>query len=218
MEKDFWHERWQEGKIGFHRAEANQKLLDFWPKLDLKEKSRVLIPLCGKSIDLLWLQKKGFDVFGVELSPIALDCFFKENQLSYQQEEKKHHRLYQHENLHLYEGCLFDFAPFEVGLMDAIYDRASVVALPPQMRERYFKHITTLLRPGGQILMVTIEYPQEKIDGPPFNVSEQEVRQMMGENFEIEILQNDPVKDVPPKFVEKGIPDFVEKVYLMKKK
>ena len=81
MEPGFWHERWERAEIGFHKQEINVHLQQFWNCLELPAGERVFVPLCGKSLDLLWLAGEDHPVTGVELSPIAVDAFFQENEL-----------------------------------------------------------------------------------------------------------------------------------------
>jgi len=80
MDPQFWHERWQRNETGWHQREINAHLQDFWPQLQQPAGGRVLVPLCGKSRDLLWLRAQGHAVLGVEISPIAVREFFAENE------------------------------------------------------------------------------------------------------------------------------------------
>ncbi|PJG58997.1 thiopurine S-methyltransferase [Aeromonas cavernicola] len=185
MDSEFWHQRWQENRIGFHQQEVNRWLRSCW--LGAQPHEPVLVPLCGKSHDMLWLHEQGHPVDGVELSALAAEQFFSDNQLAVQVSEIGPYRCYQHHHLALYQGDFF--AAKALGRRyRLVYDRAALIALPAKMRRQYAQLIAQLVEVDGTILLVTLEYQPVQQSQPPFSVSEPEVRALFAQNFEIELL------------------------------
>ncbi len=178
MQADFWHDMWSSGVVGFHQSEINEFLQGHWQRLDLQGKGAVLVPLCGKSLDMLWLHQQGHEVLGVELSQQALDEFLSENSIQAEPVEHEHFCGYELDAMTLLCGDFFKLSATDCQQVAAVYDRASIVALPPQMRQDYANHLQTILAAGTKMLMVTMEYDQTKMPGPPFSVPESEVRQL----------------------------------------
>ena len=149
MQPDFWHARWSTAQIGFHRSSVDDNLIQHWRDLTLPKAARVLIPLCGKSLDLLWLRQRGHKVVGVELSDIALQAFFAENGVAARRRALPRFDLYEAENLECFRGDLFELTAERLGPVAAVYDRASLISWTPDQRERYVEHLTTLTGTGG---------------------------------------------------------------------
>lgn len=170
MEPDFWKGRWAEGRIGFHEGTPNVHLKEHAAKL--KPARRVLVPLCGKSEDLAWLAAQGFDVVGVELVEDAVRAFFDEHSLSPEVTKRGVFNVYRTKGLALYVGDFFELTSADAGPLEAFYDRAALIALPPALRERYVHHLKTLVPRG---LLVTVEYAEGAIEPPPFSVPIAEV-------------------------------------------
>lgn len=187
MEANFWHSKWQRGEIGFHREEVNPHLLAHWEKLGLAQGKRVFLPLCGKTKDIAYLINQGYQVVGVELSETAVRELFAEMSLTPEITESEHFHSFSGENMVIFVGDFFQLTPELIGHVDAIYDRAALVALPLTMRHNYTAHLIQLTAKAPQ-LVVTYEYQQELIDGPPFSISEQEVAQHYAENYTIELI------------------------------
>jgi thiopurine S-methyltransferase len=204
-----WLSRWEQGKIGWHETQGNPGLRKFWPKLD--QGSRVLVPLCGKSPDLLWLAEQGCDVTGVELSEIAAEDFFNEAGIRFEQEMHNGQSWYRgvEKNITIVCGDYFQFTDLR---FDALYDRAALVAVPPSQRSVYIKHTKSLLHAGAPVLLVTLEYDQSKAGGPPFSVLADEVRAFWPGIQRV--FACDDIDDCPPKFRQAGIREFVEVVWL----
>lgn len=190
---DRWRERLVEGRIGFHQDEMNSHLLQYWPSLVLPEQARVLVPLCGKSSDMLWLRRRGHEVVGVELSAIACRAFFEENELPYSERIQGRHRIFSGEGaglgLELICGDLFALDSEQVGPIQAWYDRAAVVALPGAKWSAYAGLLASLLPSGAPGLMVTFEYPQQEREGPPFSVGIDDVTRYFGGSFEVDLVK-----------------------------
>lgn len=185
MDAAFWHQRWEENRIGFHQAEFNPWLQTTWPSGRRDEP--VLVPLCGKSRDMLWLSGQGHPVEGVELSALAVSQFFSENGLSETLTEVGPYRCHRHGSLSLYQGDFF--AALELGRRYRLaYDRAALIALPPTMREQYAGLMSRLIEPGGEVLLVALEYQPEQQKQPPFSVGEAEVRRLFERDFSVALL------------------------------
>ena len=206
MEAEFWHERWRENRIGFHLEDANPQLLKHWPALDLPVPARVLVPLCGKSIDLAWLRDRGHDVVGIELSPLAVEAFFVEHALTPRREVIGELVLWSAPGVQLYCGDFFAVDATLLGRVDALYDRAALIALPPEMRPRYMAHLASLLPTGATGLLLTLDYAQSQMAGPPFAVPDEEVLQLTDARWRVERLgpSQDALAD-NPRFAEAGL-------------
>ncbi len=221
MEPDFWHAHWHAGQIGFHQDEINPYLMQFWPRTQATPNQAVLVPLCGKSQDMLWLQAQAFAVTGVELSPLAVKDFFKDNQLS-----AKHDKLMKFDrsrcgSIQILCGNFFDLThttQLSVNTISLVYDRASLIALPPPMRQKYAQHMRQLLPSGARILLLALEYPPHQMDGPPFSVNEQEIQHLYAEFFDIEKLGAEDTLDKNKKFKERGMSEMFETSYLLTKR
>lgn len=210
---EFWHSKWASNQIGFHLDDVNRLLIEHWHRTEPKREDKIFVPLCGKSEDLVWLATKHNQVHGVELSSIAVRSFFAEHfytplviQLN------AHHELYQFDELSIYTGDYFT-APVET--YDIVYDRAALVALPEEMRKEYVERLKSLLNPGGRILLVTLDYEQHEMAGPPFSVPQEEIEQLFAE-FSVERLHQDSANAQHPKRAKKGLSRFAEEVWLIK--
>ncbi|MCZ4373489.1 thiopurine S-methyltransferase [Vibrio diazotrophicus] len=210
---EFWHSKWASNQIGFHLDDVNPLLIEHWHRSEPKREDKIFVPLCGKSEDLVWLATKHNQVHGVELSSIAVRSFFAEHfytplviQLN------AHHELYQFDELSIYTGDYFT-APVET--YDIVYDRAALVALPEDMRKEYVERLKSLLNPGGRILLVTLDYEQHEMAGPPFSVPQEEIEQLFAE-FSVERLHQDSANAQHPKRAKKGLSRFAEEVWLIK--
>lgn len=215
MQADFWHERWQRNQIGFHQAEINLHLQQFWPALGVTTGARVFVPLCGKSGDMLWLRGQGHEVIGVEISPLAVQAFFDENALQVTVQQQGLFQVYAADGLCIWCGDFFALDPEDLAGVTAVYDRASLIALPPEMRPAYAKHLRQLLAPGVKSLLVAIEYSQGEMEGPPFSVREDEVLALYAAHCAIERIHAADILDQEPRFRDKGLTRLQEKVYAL---
>jgi thiopurine S-methyltransferase len=176
MDASFWHQRWGGNDIAFHKSEANPLLVKYFKQLSLVNGSRVFLPLCGKTLDIPWLLSNGYRVVGVELSKIAIDQLFMglgvEPKISGVGEVDR----YSAQNIDIFVGDIFHLSSKMLGLVDAIYDRAALVALPEEMRNRYTAHLMEITDKAPQLL-ICYEYDQNLMEGPPFSISNEEVNQ-----------------------------------------
>ena len=218
MEPDFWHERWQDGRIGFHQAHPLPLLCKHWPALSLAPGSRVFVPLCGKSVDMAWLAGQGHRVLGVELSGLAVQQFFDERGLS---PSKRDTHLGVHYSAGPYELICGDaFALDEATLADcaAVYDRAALIALPPPLRERYAATTWQRLPAGCEGLLITLEYPQAQKAGPPFSVEEAEVRGLLEPGWAVSVQERRDILADEPRFAEAGVTSLRTTVYTLRRR
>jgi thiopurine S-methyltransferase len=171
MEPEYWLQRWKEGRIGFHSAEVNPCLIEYAWVFD--ESVRVLVPLCGKSVDLEWLVVHGVEVVGIDLSELAAQAFFAERGTTPERREEGSFVRYQYGNVTILVGDFFAAKSEQLGYFDGVYDNAAMIALPAELRARYTAHLQTLLTPKAKLLLVTLNYDAD--GGPPFCVSGEEV-------------------------------------------
>ncbi len=200
-----WLERWKEGRTGWHEPEGNRNLKTHWDASG----HRVLVPLCGKTQDLLWLESKGNEVVGIELAEMAIVGFFEDNGLAYVRHDG---RLAEYRALDrritLYCG---DFFEFRSGPFDAHYDRGALGALPVEVRKRYAAHASSLLSEDAEQFVVTVEYDQRVCDGPPFSISEEEILSYWPRLYRHVAI--DDTANAPPKFLEAGLDRMHEVVW-----
>jgi thiopurine S-methyltransferase len=178
MDPDFWHARWAAGQIGFHEGAPNAHLVAHAGALGSKR--RVLVPLCGKSADLTFLASLGHQVVGVELVESAVRAFFAERGVKAQAVNEGAFTRFEAQNITLFVGDFFATTPELLGPVDALYDRAAMIALPEPMRAAYVRHWRTLLPARSSGLIITVEYAREAMSGPPFSVPESELRALLG--------------------------------------
>lgn len=204
-----WLARWEQGRTGWHEAGGNSGLRNYWP--DLPQGSKVLVPLCGKTPDLAWLENRGLEVTGVELSPLAAEAFFSDIGLRYSVFHDDDFRVYtaSDRNITIYCG---DYFSFRGQSFDAVYDRGALVALPHGDRRSYVRHTDCLLRPGAGRLLITLEYDQAIVDGPPFAVMADEVREYWP--LLERVSEKDDLPNCPPKFLERGLKEITEVVWV----
>jgi thiopurine S-methyltransferase len=220
MDQSFWLERWAANEIGFHEADFNPALVHHWPRLHLAAGATVFVPLCGKSLDLLWLAKQGFRVVGVELSDIAVQAFYAENGLSPEIRETSGHKVYRYGSIEIWQGDLFTLPGEATEAVSAVYDRASIIAFPPEMQPRYAERMIELTVPGTRTLLITIEYDQSRMDGPPFAAPEDSIASMFGGACEIQLIRRDDILTPDHRFRQrgKGLAWLNSAVYVLERK
>ncbi len=214
MNPQFWHERWRDNRIGFHLDDVNPRLVEHWPGLELPVPARVLVPLCGKSIDMAWLRARGHDVVGVELSPIAVQAFFAEQHLQPRCEVTGDLVIWQAPGIEIFCGDIFAIDGERLGRVDALYDRAALIALPADVRPHYVDHLASLLPTGAPGLLLTLDYDAAAMDGPPFAVPDAEVTALAGSQWQLTPLgaPREALGD-NPRFAESGLTSAREQVW-----
>ena len=217
MHADFWLERWRDGRTFFHQPKVMPSLQKYWPSLGLPAGSRVLVPLCGKSLDMVWLAEQGLRVLGVELSQIAVEQFFAENALHPEITDSALGRHYSASapNIEIICGDIFKLDAATLSSCTAVYDRAALIALPPPMRDPYVRHVYGQLAGGYRGILITLDYAQEQMGGPPFSVPDAEVQALYAGNSEAIIVSRRGILEEEPKFAERGLKKLEEIVYRM---
>ncbi|WP_426234053.1 thiopurine S-methyltransferase [Pseudomonas sp. TWP3-2] len=213
MQPEFWHKKWEANQIGFHQPEVNPYLARHWPELNIPPQARVLVPLCGKSLDLLWLAGRGHQVLGVELTQKAVEDFFREQQLEPEISEEGAFKVYRAGAIELRCGDFFALTADDVAGCSALYDRAAIIALPAPMRERYVAHLRAILPAACRGLLVTLDYDQTQIPGPPFSVDDAEVRRLFAGAWPVEVVEEQDVLAESEKFLQAGATRLAERVY-----
>lgn len=216
MDSDFWIMKWENNETGFHEETVNRHLQKFWPELGLKGSDAVFVPLCGKSLDMIWLSGLGHPVLGVELSQKGVNAFFDENNLVMTQRREGRFTVCCSDNLKITCGDFFDLAAHDLKDVKGVYDRAALVAMPPDLRSRYVRQLVNLLPPAAKVLLLTLEYPMEEMEGPPFSVTEDDVRTLYGPDFEVTLLLKGSILDDNPHFKNRGLTRLEEKVYVLR--
>lgn len=211
MEAGFWHQKWEKGDIGFHQSEANAFLIAHFEKLNLVKGDRVFLPLCGKTRDFAWLLACGYRVVGAELSELAINELF--NDLGVEPTISRVEKLtrYSAKDIDIFVGDIFDVSVEVLGLIDAVYDRAALVALPASIRDQYTSHLMKITNAAPQLL-ICYEYKQQLMDGPPFSVSAADVKHHYASAYQLNRLES---KDVAGGF--KGKVASIETAWLLQK-
>jgi len=185
-----WHDQQSDE---FHQVSFNKYLTRFWPTLNIPVGSRIFVPLCGKSLDMLWLAKQGYQVIGVELSPIAVKAFFKENRLQPAKQRLADFTLWRHGNISILCGDYFSLSPIQLGKIDTVYDRAALTALPEDIRPLYVDHLHTIVSTTTNIFLLTIEGATNDKLLPQNQQVDAELISLYAKNFEIELKHSDTV-------------------------
>ena len=218
MQAGFWLERWEKNQIGFHEEEINSYLQTFFSSLNIPQESKVFVPLCGKSKDMLWLRTQGYEVLGVELSPIAVNDFFVENNLKPTVSDEGKFTCWEADGLCIYQGDFFNLSEEDLARCVATYDRASLIALPEDMCQQYVDHLKSIAHAISHTLLVTLEYDQNEMQGPPFSVDKNKVTQLLANNSEIKLLIKEDILPQNEHFIQRGLTRLIESAYLLTKK
>lgn len=218
MDKAFWHERWQRHEIGFHQQRIHALLLRYWPKLGLLPEGAVFVPLAGKSRDMAWLATQGHRVIGVELSDVAVREFFDECGLEPNRSSAGAFEIFSAGPFELYCGDFFDLPGSVLKDVAAVYDRAALIALPPEMRASYAEALARILPREASIFLIAIDYPEGEITGPPFSVSPDEIRRLYGDAFEIEVLESRDGLADSDNLKKRGVTRLEETAYLLRRR
>lgn len=217
MEKDFWLERWRIGQTGFHQNKIMPLLQKHWPQLGVKPPAKVLVPLAGKTLDIIWFEQLGYEVVAIELSAIAIQQFFNEHNIDPSINKQGKFTIYKSGKITFICGDIFDLEPSFFNDFQACYDRAALIALPPEMRQQYAKHVYGNLPSGCKTLLLTIDYDQSEMQGPPFSVNAADIKQLFANSQSIQLLENRDVLANETKFKERGLSSMFTEVHLMKK-
>ncbi len=213
MDPEFWHERWRTRQIGFHQSSPHPYLERWWPSLGVPVGGRVYAPLCGKSLDMVWLAVRGHTVVGTELSALAVQEFFGEQGAVAQTSPLGPFVRHAAGAFEVLEGDALALTPALLGPVVAAYDRAALVALPPESRARYAARFAELMPAGSQSLLIGFEYDQLLKAGPPFSVTRAEIDELYSPGFTVRELERIDIVADSPKFAEAGIATLHEVAY-----
>ena len=213
MHHDQWLDRWKQNRIGFHEPKVNYHLRRYLPDFNLNPGDMIFMPLCGKAHDIDWIARQGFQVVGIELSEIAIESFFSEHNLPYQQFESERFTLRKSGNISLIQGDYFDLQQEDLSACKMVYDRASLIAINEVNRSRYCAHMLSNVPQSTDQFLITLDYDQAQMQGPPFAVSAQEVRQHYESEYAIDMLEVNDVLDERPRWRDQGLSALTESVF-----
>jgi thiopurine S-methyltransferase len=213
VDNQHWLDRWQEDRIGFHESSVNRHLQNWLPRFAPAPGSRVFMPLCGKAVDIRWIAQQGFTVIGIELSQIAIEAFFEENSLDFEYRESDRFGIYQSANITLLQGDFFDLNDADLHNCQLTYDRAALIALERDDRPRYYDHMLSILPAGCDMLLISLEYDQAEMSGPPFSVPTDEILQRYSNAFSIQTLETSNIIDERPRWRKVGLSALQESVF-----
>ncbi len=185
-----WLKFWENNETNWHGDKITQELVEYFELFELEPRDKVFVPLCGKSLDMLYIMNQGFSVVGVEISEIGVRQFFSENNLAYKITKVDDFDLYSTENLEIYCGDFFALTSKHLNNVKSVFDRKSLIALEPEVRQKYVKHLNDIISLGARILLVTLQYPQYQMSGPPFSVDKSEVESLFSMAFESQELRS----------------------------
>lgn len=212
MDSNYWLQKWKKNDLGFHKSEANPVLVKHFQELSLSKGSRVFVPLCGKTLDIHWLLAEGYRVTGAELIELAVEQLFDELGVKPKISQVGETKLYSAKDIDIFIGNILNISGKKLGSVDSIYDRAALVALPEEMRNRYTAHLTEITGKAPQLL-VTFEYDQNLMKGPPFSINKEEVNRHYSNSYDLSLIaSNDIVGGLKGKFAAK------ENVWLLRKR
>lgn len=207
-----WNKRWEQNKIGFHEEQPNLYLTQYIHQLNLAQNATVFVPLCGKSNDLKWLADKGYNVVGIECSAIAVKDFFKAHDLKPNIETVDKLIAYNNNNITIFQGDFYDLNTTILAKCDLIYDRASMIAFTEEQRPHYIKHLSQWFNSSTQMLLVTLSYDQNTMNGPPFSVNNPEVEEAYVHK-KLKILDSQDVIDETPRWRSVGLTALIETTF-----
>lgn len=220
MDREFWLERWRTGATGWHQSETHPFLVRHGAWLlgaDVPPRCppRVFVPLCGASLDMLWLRRQGASVVGIDLAASAFRRFYDDAALEPAVDRTCLFERWSANGIELLAGDFFDADETVLGPFDAVYDRAALFALPPQQRERYARKMADLCRPGTRVLQVTFEYDQREMTGPPFAVWPDELGRLYGDAFDLQCVERLDVLAENPGMRGRGVTALYECAWTM---
>ncbi|MCB1046152.1 MAG: thiopurine S-methyltransferase [Calditrichaeota bacterium] len=216
MDAEYWLDGWRHDHKPFHQRRINPHLQAHWSRLDPGKDARVLVPLCGRSLDMGWIASQGCRVLGVELAPEPVRAFFDELGQEPVCQDLPPFRRWCAQNLELLQGDFFRLNPEHTSDCRAIYDRASLPALPPEMRQLYASTLARVAPVGCRSLLIVPVYEQSQMQPPPFSVDHEEVMSLFGPHWSVELLEEQEMP-VAPRFAERGLKGIRERVYLLRR-
>ena len=218
MQPNFWRERWTRDQIGFHQRDINAMLQSHWSAFAVPAGAKVFVPLCGKSRDMVWLRAQGHAILGVEFIQKAVRDFFTENGLAPNVSAQPPFERWEADGVTLLYGDFFDLTAADLHDVGAVYDRASLIALPTDGRARYVEHMSAILAPGVESLLITLTYPANEMKGPPFSVSDAEVHALYDATFAVTFLSARDALQETSHLRERGLTALTEQAYRLRRR
>ena len=215
MHHDEWLDRWKQNRIGFHESIVNAHLCRYLPEFKLNQGDTIFMPLCGKAHDIAWLAQQGYQVVGIEISQIAIESFFSENNLRYQEFKSDRFILRKSGNVSLMQGDYFDLQPEDLSACRLVYDRAALIAIDEINRSRYCTHMLSIIPHATDQLLITLDYDQTKMSGPPFAVPDQEVHQYYDSAYKVDTVEVNDVLDERTRWRDQGLTTLTESVFTL---
>ena len=215
MDIQFWLDKWQDKNIGFNQNSVNPWLKKYLSSLDLKPGAHIFVPLCGKSIDMHWLLAQGFNVIGVEVSSLACEEFFADFAIEYSKQKQGGFTRYTSltPGVILYCGDFFALPRQYLSNVSAVYDRAALIALPVVKRKVYVEHLLAIIPKHTKILMITLDYEQSTMSGPPFAVPNSEINDLFISRFSIKNIDHAKLQNIAEHLKQRGLQDSEENVF-----
>jgi thiopurine S-methyltransferase len=216
MEISYWQSRWRKNNTGWHMDDVYPPLPQIWEQASFKADATVLVPLCGKSMDLHWLADHAQHVIGVEVSQKALQQVIQKHPEHFSKDTSHGFTVYRSQSMELWEGDFLTLPTSEIPPPDVIYDKAAIVALPPDVRAEYAQKLIDCCGENTQILLQTFEYKQDEMNGPPFSVEEDEIRQHFAKEFSLRLMYEQSKFNKLRKFQQRGLSSYLrEKIFLL---
>jgi thiopurine S-methyltransferase len=216
MELSYWISRWNKEKTGFHMQNGYPGLEKYWPAIDIPSGSTVMVPLCGKSLDMMWLSKKVDLVIGVEISQKAVGQFFKDNQLDVKRYKYAGFNVYRSGNIEIWCGDFIKLPENKIPDISLIYDKASLTALPQSMRRKYADKMKSFIQNDTKLLLHLFDYPQEEMNGPPFSITPGEVQNLYSEKLRVTLLEKNQLSlNDYQKFMKRGLKTYLIEYLLL---
>ncbi len=217
MKKEFWLEKWQKNQTGFHKNFVHPLLKEYLSLLKLSKGDTVFVPLCGKSLDILWLNNQGYNVIGVEFSELAVKQFFDDNNLSFVKSQEERFMVYSYENIKIYQGDFFDLTQAQLKGVKAVYDRAALIALPNDLAMNYVTAMKKMLPDNTLELLITLEFEKKTGPaGPPFNTPDEKIQHLFENYSSVNLEQKKDIISREPKFEAQGCDFVYERIYFIK--
>lgn len=214
-EQDWWHERWQQNQIGFHLPDVHPWLKKYGVEVGIDQAKRVFVPLCGKTHDIGFFLSQGMEVVGNELNEMAVNSLFDQLTLTPIKTPWKSGSIYQAGSLTVYTGDFFQLTKENVGPVDWVYDRAAIIALPETMRSAYAKQLMAITDKATQCL-ITLDYDQSEMDGPPFSVMSEEIKKHYADDFKVSVIHERDILEDEPRFKERGLSRLNQALYRLR--
>ena len=218
MDRTFWIERWQKHDIGFHQPKFQPALTKHWPAVNVAKGATVLVPLAGKSLDMVWLAEQGHRVVGVELSELAVAEFFAERGQHPSVRRDGQFNVSFSDQIEIWQGDFFALSADDLPPIDAAYDRAALVAMPGDMQKRYAAKLAELVPANAPVLLVGLDYNQNEMQGPPFALPQSEIRTLLGPQFTVDVLDVRDGLTTSQHLIKRGVTRLEEATYLLKRR